>query len=309
MTTFLTKRGLQNTRKQRWISHLLLMVLLTVSNSFSLIGQEVYGYFSKDSIQIGEVIDYTLVCRHDKKMEVYFPDSLMHDFRPFEYVGQRVFPTTTQDSISVDSIIYQVRTFELDTIQSLSVPIFENTINPKKPNKYNPYEDEVTLAFELTQFPENLDFRASTTEAPVTQAINWVIIGGGLIVIALLIIVIWSLFGGKVKRYFIIKKMEREKEKFIALYNIDQQDIDIDKLLGVWKVYTGKVLNIPLSSYTTREIARSIPDKKLHESLQTIDQYIYGGVQAEALKNNMYTLKEIALNKHSEKIDQLKYQK
>ena len=80
------------------------------------------GRFLKKTVLVGEPIDYELRYEHAPDLEVVFPDSLAA-FGPFEYTGKTYFPTRTRAGRSLDRTIYHLRTFRLDSIQTLALPV------------------------------------------------------------------------------------------------------------------------------------------------------------------------------------------
>ena len=59
-----------------------------------VLGQEIIprGYFSKDTVQIGEHVDFTLIVGYPRGMEVLFPDSI-YNYYPFEFIGKSYLST------------------------------------------------------------------------------------------------------------------------------------------------------------------------------------------------------------------------
>ena len=79
------------------------------------------GSFNKDSLKIGENLEYTLSIKYPKNSDVVFPDSLF-DFAPFEFTSKVSFPTRSDSIFSFDSAIYSLTTFEIDSLQILRLP-------------------------------------------------------------------------------------------------------------------------------------------------------------------------------------------
>jgi hypothetical protein len=81
------------------------------------------GGFLSDSLKIGEETAFYLSSRYPSEFTVLFPDST-YSFAPFEYSRKVYFPTRTKNGQSVDSTVYYLSTFEIDSIQTLSLPSF-----------------------------------------------------------------------------------------------------------------------------------------------------------------------------------------
>ena len=97
------------------------ILLASVLISFFASAQQakVRGSFLADSVRIGEAIPYSLTAYHSKKTDVLFPESSF-SFAPFEFRSKRFFPTVTKDTISYDSVVYYLSTYEVQPVQHLS---------------------------------------------------------------------------------------------------------------------------------------------------------------------------------------------
>ncbi|MCK5104503.1 MAG: hypothetical protein KAR17_16880, partial [Cyclobacteriaceae bacterium] len=84
---------------------------------------EPVGSFIQEKIKIGEEIYYTLSVKYDKKLNVLFPDS-SYRYGTFEYNSRTWFKTKSDSTLSYDSVIYNLSTFEIDSIQYLQLPVF-----------------------------------------------------------------------------------------------------------------------------------------------------------------------------------------
>jgi hypothetical protein len=110
------------------------------------------GTFLKDSVKVGEYIPYSLSITYPAQWQVVFPDSL-YDYSPFEFEDKIYFPTQTTDSLSTDSAVYYLSTFELDEIQQLKLGVrvkrgrldFEEIFTS---------EDQITLIPLVVQMPD-----------------------------------------------------------------------------------------------------------------------------------------------------------
>lgn len=109
---------------KRWnvIRKLLASLILSVFIIGNASGQELkpIGFFLKDSVKIGESVPYSLSYKDRKNRPVIFPDSLFN-FSPFELLKKEYFDTQSDDINSIDSAVYYLATFEIDTVQSLSI--------------------------------------------------------------------------------------------------------------------------------------------------------------------------------------------
>ncbi len=110
------------------------------------------GFFA-DSVAIGEPTKYYLAVQYPSSLNIVFPDST-YDFKPFEYESKQYFPTVTKDSISYDSVIYSLSTFEVDRLQNLQLPVF--VINRTDSTKYAANLDAILLNEMVHSVPDSL---------------------------------------------------------------------------------------------------------------------------------------------------------
>jgi hypothetical protein len=83
----------------------------------------IQGQFLSDSIRIGEPTPFVLTAAYDTNQDLIFPDSTF-DFTPFELSQKLFFPSVLRSDKVFDSAIYYITSFEVDSIQSFSLPVF-----------------------------------------------------------------------------------------------------------------------------------------------------------------------------------------
>ena len=81
------------------------------------------GVFLTDSIEIGKPVLFSLRFVHPAQREVFFPDSTFN-FGTFQVVSQQNFPSKTNTIGTLDSTIYELISFDVASIQILSVPVY-----------------------------------------------------------------------------------------------------------------------------------------------------------------------------------------
>ncbi len=248
-------------------------------------------------------MDYVLTFRHPEGVEVLFPDSTF-DFSPFEWVGQRYFPTRTDAEGSFDSVVYTLRTFELDSVQRLALPVWE--IQGKEQRKASqPEEDWITLEHVLLTVPDSAELQANTRFLPVLTGFNYpyLLVGlGGLCVLVVLTVV---LFGKRIRKAYRLRKMKREHQKFQKQFNtfIDStlDTPTITHALAQWKNYTAKMTDLPLYSYTTKEMSAILADTQLSKQLPRLDLAMYADIREGDLSESLRYLREYALSAYQQK--------
>ena len=173
-----------------------IFLLLAVILSPGLFGQEIKprGYFGGDSVKIGEVINYTLILEYPRGMEVLFPDSTFN-YEPFEYVDRSYLSTESNLSHSTDSVVYQLSTFELDSIQKLSLPVFV-MLNGDS-TAINAPLDSLFLQFVITAASDTLDVQNTAQFQNVSKAFNYPYLLIALGVLAIIILLVLVFFGSE----------------------------------------------------------------------------------------------------------------
>ncbi|MCI0751923.1 MAG: hypothetical protein L0Y35_08800 [Flammeovirgaceae bacterium] len=275
----------------------------------------VYGSFQKDSIAIGEPVVYSLAARYTSNQNILFPDST-YNFSPFEFSKKIFFPTKTTEGYSFDSAVYYLSTFEVDSIQYLSLPVF--TVHPSDCTVTSALRDSILLREMVALMPpdtvsaQNLPLKVDLLYNPVDYLLNYPVIGlvvGGLLI---LILIIWLIFGKRIKKYFSIKKLRRNYHTFITDYNSMIGKVTsqfspegTEHALARWKRYMEVLESKPYTKITTREAMKLFNDQTLVTTLSKLDAAVYGHntLVEEPLKN----LGQYAEQKFNAKLEAIKH--
>lgn len=274
---------------QRWLRcKSVFVVLLPLILPMLLFAQEdvkVSGGFLSDSLKIGEQTAYYLVARYPSTLTVLFPDST-HSFAPFEYQNKEYFMTQTTDGISADSAVYFLTTFEVDRKQYLSMPVY--VVRTQDSTVFQTTADSVLITQLVTQVPDTvgvaqLPLKMNTAYQKVFYNFNFwmmMLILGALLITA---VVVWILFGKKIKRYFRARRLQKNHLQFLDRYNalVGQLKTTFstpatESALAAWKKYMEQLESRPYTKLTTRETLGLIREPALREPLSRIDRAIYG---------------------------------
>lgn len=292
-------------------------VLFVTVITFTSQGQEikVSGGFLKDSVQIGEPLEYYLTARYPQSLTVLFPDSTF-SFTPFEFNSKKFFPTQTIQGISYDSVLYVISTFEVDKVQYLNLPIF--VTSAKDCTAYTSTPDSVYLA-ELIKNPppdtvsvQNLPLKTNTLYEKVFSQFNYVIliILGGVLLIT--VIVVWVVFGKKIRTYFKVRKLQKNHLRFLNTFTgyVQQLSSDFSReraeiSVSLWKKYLEQLEQKPYTKLTTRETMRLEPNEQLGHDLQMIDRAIYGN--QTAVLEPLQKLQQFAEERFHKKLEEVKH--
>lgn len=250
------------------------------------------GRFLKQQVRIGEPLDYELRYEHAPNLEVVFPDSLAR-FAPFEYTGKTFFPTRTRRGRSLDRTIYHLRTFRLDSVQSLALPVAvlqgADTLSIAPPPSAVRLRRTAALTPAATNLPA---LRQNLTLVPVEPLFNypyWLAgAAGGL----LLIVGSGALFRRGLARRYQAYKLRKNHGYFLAQFarhaerfDLSRSATNVERAVALWKNYLAGLENSGLNSFTTREIVAYFEnDADVRRALSATDRVIYGNLQTEDAK-------------------------
>lgn len=254
------------------------------------LGQQVLkplGGFSKDTVKLGEPVEYRLVHHHPAAQEVILPDS-NYSFAPFELVNKYFYPTVTKAGVSTDSAVYVLRTFETTAVQSLAMPVFvlqqQDTITVLSDTS------KVVLHQLVQSVQEPLMVKAETSLVQVEKRFNWpyllLWIVAGLVFLAL----IWFIFGQAIRTKYKLYRLRKDHLYFNSRYSshVDRfvksgSAQSMEKAVAIWKNYLTKLERSAINSFTTKEIVEYYnDDDEVNSSLRLCDRAIYGNLLSEA---------------------------
>lgn len=243
------------------------------------------GQFLTATTRVGDIISYELTFDHDARLEVVFPDSTAA-FAPFEYVGRIFQPTRTRQGRSFDRTVYQLRTFSLDSVQTLSLPVA--ILRGHDTLTVNTLPSAIRLV-RTAPVPAVIPptapvLKQNTTLLPVDETFNypyWLI---GFGVVGLLVVGLGLGFGNYWRRRYQRYKLRKNHAYFLAQYarHIERFELsrsltNMERAITLWKNYLTNLENNTINSLTTREIvAHYQNDVAVSRALRVTDRVIYG---------------------------------
>jgi hypothetical protein len=276
----------------------------------------VRGGFFVDSVSIGEHLRYFLVASYPSDLTIIFPDST-YDYKPFEFEKKQYFATETTDSLSYDSVIYNLSTFEIEPVQYLSLPVF--VINKMDSTSYHAKTDSILLHQLVKSVPDSLSadklpLKMNTAYQRVPYLFNYpilIIVVGALVVIAA---VGWFVFGKRIRKYYRVKRLNKNYQQFQLKYGAYLDEVrkaftvtTAEATVTTWKNYMEQLEGRPYTKLTTREVLRMENDHDLGVSLTTIDKAIYGHEAFVVLP--LEKLRDYAARKFLKKLEEVKHGK
>jgi hypothetical protein len=278
-----------------------------------VLAQEVRATFLTDSMQIGEPIAYTISFSHPEEWEVLFPDS-SYQFKPFEWVRHEYFPTQTRDGLAHDSAVYYLRSFSMDSVQELRMPVWVVRAKADTSFFYPQEVSSVVLRFQLT--PEVLQdstmrkLQTDTNLSPIDAPFNYPLVGLIAVLVLLLVVIFVLLFGGRIRKAYRLRRMQILHERFVQSYKDSfataLNSSSIEHALFIWKDYLEKIEQIPYTTYTSSEIANATQNEMLKQHLKTLDRAIYGAEISQALEDSLSELLNFALISYENKVKEVR---
>ena len=251
------------------------------------------GRFSRPSVRVGEPFDYELRFEHAPGLEVVFPDSQAR-FAPFEYHGKTFYPTRTRRGRSLDRVVYHLRTFRLDTVQTLALPV--TVLSGADTVLVAPAPSAVRLLRTAPARAPNAAgppaLRSDLALRPVEPLFNYPYWLAGLVAGALLLLGGAALFRQRLALRYRLYKLRKNHGYFLAQFarhverfDLSRSGTNVERAVGLWKNYLAGLDNSELNSFTTREIVAYFDDDDdVRRALRTTDQVIYGNLQTEDAK-------------------------
>ncbi|MEQ9100905.1 MAG: hypothetical protein RIF36_24550 [Imperialibacter sp.] len=271
----------------------------------------VKGYFLEDSVKLGSPASYVLVAEYPGSIKVLFPDST-HRFAPFEFNKQTFFPSRLRDGSVVDSVIYELSTFELEPYQSLQLPVFR--LREKDSLKVMSNIDSLFIDGLLDEIPQDAKLKETVAYSPLDFAFNYpyLVIGGVLFLI--IVVTLFLVFGKTVRKKIALYRMRKKYEKFSNSYTEQLRAIrsksdirDAEITLILWKTYLESLEKIPYTKLTTKEILKGEENPKLQTALKSIDRSIYGRINDKELFKQFEVLEDICQDKYNKKVEEVKH--
>ncbi|NJN28733.1 MAG: hypothetical protein HC819_23510 [Cyclobacteriaceae bacterium] len=213
----------------------------------------------EEEAKIGQEINYSLSVRYNRTLNILFPDST-YNFGTFEYLSHQYFNTKTDSTLSFDSVVYQLATFEIDTIQYLQLPVF--VINNKDSISSLSNPDTIKLVEVIKEMPEKPEMKSNTELVHVHRQFNYPYLLIALGLFAFIVLALLLFFGRQISKAWRIHRMKKVHQKFVEQFFQLMRDVSgnnpgtsPEHVLAVWKRYLERLekdqfLNLPPKKYS-----------------------------------------------------------
>jgi len=270
----------------------------------------VKGIFKQDTLKIGEPTPYILSARYPASLTLIFPEDDF-DFGIFELEDKQYFPTKTTGGISLDSAVYYLSTFEIDSVLYYNLPVFVLRQNDSS-TIYPPY-DSIFVKQMVAFVPDSVSADAlplltNTTYYRVRNWINTPLFIVIFISIVLTLVLTWFFFGKRIMIYFKLRRLKKQYQVFISNYDsavfIAGQEKSIAKIqtaISTWKKYMEQISDLPFTKLTSKEIIRINKFAQIQQALRELDLALYAQQPLKDL-NAFMQLKNLATDLYEEKV-------
>lgn len=268
------------------------------------------GAFLQKETKIGGEIQYALSVKYDRSLNILFPDSL-YKFGSFEYNARKYFTTATDSAYSYDSVVYNLSTFEIDSVQYLQLPVFVMTGEDSLAVFSN--IDSVLLVQVVSEIPQNPEPKSNTELVKTKRQFNYPYLLIALAILLIIGLIVILFFGKQLYRWWRVFIMQRAHKRFIERFFSLMRDVSgnnpvntPEHVLAFWKNYMEKLEKKPISKLTTKEILVLHNNGKLRDNLKTIDRCIYGGEKGADLFTSFDYLMRFSAEVYNDRIGEIK---
>lgn len=271
---------------------------------------DIRGGFVQDSLKIGANMEYWLSARYPSKLDLMLPDSNFN-FTPFEFGGRQYFETLADSTIALDSVVYQLQSFEIDPVQYLNLPAI--IVTGKDSTIITSPLDSIFL-IELVEVATDTTALKTNTElqdlpGQFNSPLLMIILGA----LVLIIIVVLIVFGKKIARHFKLKRMARTHEQFLSKIGKLITEMKgngtpekAEDCINLWKKYLEKLERKPFTKWTSKEIVAHDFAEELTEPLKAVDRCVYGKISSDSVYQDFQHLEDFASNRYEDKVNKLK---
>lgn len=274
------------------------LVLVFSLWTFVASAQKPKAVFFEDSVTVGKEVRMAMSYLHSSKSDLVFPDSSF-DFSPFRYVSSELFETRTVDGKSLDSVIYTLVTYALDSVLFVQ-PYIKNLHTGEMI-----YADSARVHLKFSITDENIrrpEVKETVNVFRVRKEVNLPKITYYVLGFVVLVFLISAFFGEWIRKKYRLWKFDRSHQRFITDFKkmaLSPRDlINNERALKEWKVYLEGLENEPVSTMSTSELGKLYKNERLESALKMFDSAIFGGVVSEEMPFAYRILQDFAVKRY-----------
>ncbi|MDN4164215.1 hypothetical protein QWY31_01815 [Cytophagales bacterium LB-30] len=289
-------------------SGILLFLAFFASHWLMAQAPQLQGRFLEDSAEIGRSVHYSFRVQSLATQDIFMPDSSTL-YAPFELVSYQYFPTRVDSLYHIDSAVYTLRSFAIDSILYYQLPVYE-VINGDS-LLYFADTDSLITQFTLLEINDSTQFKTDLAFVPLHYETNWLAIGIVATLTLVGALVLFFLFADGWKARWKQFRLRRRHKRFVKEFDLalpqgpTYSEQEVSKVLHIWKAYLENLEGIPYSRFTTKELSGIITETEIITQLRKADRLIYGKKTEDM--SGLPQLKAYATAAFEQKIAQLKH--
>ncbi|WP_162418931.1 hypothetical protein [Cyclobacterium roseum] len=295
------------------IVKLFVLVVFLMAQPYRIQGQEisVEGYFMEDSARLGERVGYVLKAQYPSDLPVLFPDST-YRFGDFELLEKQSFSSISDDSTTLDSAVFWLANFSLDSVQNYRIPVFEIL----KYDSISHYPEAALLNLKLTidEIPESLAFRQNDSYQHLPSFFNYPYLIMALVAALILLAGAIYFFGDGLKKRWQVRREKKKWKRFLDNWELSMKRLvenpqiqEADELLGLWKSYLETLTGRPVNEWTSTEISIFLRQPDIIKDFRKIELIIYANRVDSNIREACENLLQISKRQLEEKIEKIQH--
>ncbi|MBX2951639.1 MAG: hypothetical protein KF870_03975 [Leadbetterella sp.] len=260
--------------------------------------QKPKAVFFEDSVTVGKEVRMAMSYLHSSKSDLVFPDSSF-DFSPFRYVSSELFETRTVDGKSLDSVIYTLVTYNLDSVLFVR-PYIKNL---RTGDMIYADTARVRLKFSITD--DNIrepEVKETVNVFLVKKEVNLPKIAYYVLGFLVLVFLISAFFGDWIRKKYRLWKFYRGHQRFLAdfkkMSHSPRNLSNNERALKEWKIYLEELEKEPVSTMSTSELGKLYENERLEAALKMFDSAIFGGMVSEEMPSAYRVLQDFAIKRY-----------
>lgn len=266
--------------------------------TLTVAAQKPKAVFFEDSVIVGKEIRMAMSYLHSSKSDLVFPDSSF-DFSPFRYVSSELFETRTVEGKSLDSVIYTLVTYNLDSVLFVR-PYIKNLHTGEMI-----YADTARVHLKFSITGENIrqpEVKETVNVFRVRKEVNLPKITYYVLGFILLVFLVSAFFGEWIRNKYRLWKFDRDHQRFITDFRkmaLSPRDLgNNERALKEWKIYLEELEKEPVSTMSTSELGKLYENERLESALKMFDSAIFGGVVSEEMPLAYRILQDFAVKRY-----------
>lgn len=246
-------------------------------------------------------MQYSLSFLHNPAQDVFFPDST-YDFTPFKFLKRDYYSTQTNAAGSLDSVVYTLVSFEVDSLQHLKLPVY--VMNQKDCTAIYSALQSIRLRSLLNAKSKQSGLQSNTTLVLLEDQINYPLYFIIVIIAGIIGGLIYWLFGESLRRRLRQFQLWRRHLEFRGNFqrhlrgatDSKQAVANVERAVFLWKRYLERLEGKPYTTFTTKETVEQFSQsRQLEQALRETDAVVYGGVISPQTQESLRILRDLAV--------------